>query len=487
MHKRWLAYGACVLLVATGAGAETPPAPDKVAPKAPTEDDAKARFLRGKELYAQGDFDGAIREWQAAHERAPKPELLFNIARACEQAGRTEDAIRNYRRYLDEAKDPPDRPSVEATIARLQEQQDARASKEGEARKQEQAAEHLRKGRELYQASRYADALKELQAAFELVPSATLVYNMAKTRERLGDLRGALGDYRRYLEMEPRAPDRSDVDFVIKALEKKLGQSINELALESSPPGAEVYLDDGTALAGQTPLTLRVVAGPHKLRVVRNGFEPAVRDFTMPEDRPLTLTFDLRPLENVGWLSVDCDQEGSHIFLDGTILALTPYRDRRALPAGRHQVVLERTGYERFVQVVDVKQGKETHVRVRLQSAGGRSVLPLVLAPLLGTPLVLAGAAAGGLSGALFYRARSVIDGTPAWQRALGGMGAAAAAAVVLVLTGAGVCGGIVGLWVALGLVGRSGSDVSVRPGPATAETAPAPTAKPPAPAGGAP
>ena len=439
----------------------------------PAGDEARAHFMRGKERYGQGDFDGAIAAWEQAYALVPTPELHFNIARAHEQAGHLDAAIARYQRYLQDTGDPADRPSVEATIKRLQEQANQRQKKD---KREDKAADRLRRGRELYQSGQYKEALAELQAAFELVPSATLVYNMAKTREKLGDFSGALRDYRRYLEMEPKAPDRGDVEYVMRALEKKASAFVNELALESNPAGAEVYLDGEEKLSGQTPLTLKVTAGPHKLRVVKNGFEEAGREFTMPEDRPLTLTFDLRPLENVGWLTVECDQDGSHIFLDGTILALTPYKERRALTSGRHQVVLEHEGFKRFVQMVDVKKGRETVLKVRLEDAAGRSRAPLFLAPLLGGLLLGVAVAGAAGAGALVYRARNVVNGTRAWQLAVGGAaGLAAGAALVLVLA-VGSVAALVGGYVAVGLLDDSGGTVTVK---APAEPSATPAAAP--------
>lgn len=150
----------------------------------PAADEARAHFMRGKERYGQGDFDGAIAAWEQAYALVPTPELHFNIARAHEQAGHLDAAIARYQRYLQDTGDPADRPSVEATIKRLQEQANQRQKKD---KREDKAADRLRRGRELYQSGQYKEALAELQAAFELVPSATLVYNMAKTREKLGD------------------------------------------------------------------------------------------------------------------------------------------------------------------------------------------------------------------------------------------------------------------------------------------------------------
>src|SRR5688572_8383910 len=82
----------------------------------PVPDAAKEHHAKAKELYGKGDFEGAIAEWKQAYEQAQLPGYLFNMARAYEQAGRIDEAIRHYQRYLQAAGDPPDRGAVEATI-----------------------------------------------------------------------------------------------------------------------------------------------------------------------------------------------------------------------------------------------------------------------------------------------------------------------------------------------------------------------------------
>jgi len=458
-----------VLLVACAvAGAVAPAAraePPAEAPKSDAKEDpkeeAKRVYLEGKDAYSKGEFAEAARKWQRVHELNPTPELLFNIGRAHEQAGDAAQAVIFYERYLKESKEPRDKAVVEATIKRLQ----AQVPKKSEKSNEEEAAAHFKRGRELYQGGQYKDALAELQTAFDILPSATLVYNMAKTREKMGDAAGALKDYRTYLRMEPNAADKGDVEFLMKNLEKKARGSLNELSLESTPPGAEVYLDGSETLAGQTPLSVKISAGEHTLKVQKNGFEVASRPFTMPDDRDLTLTFELRPLENVGFLTVDCAQDGSHIFLDGTILALTPYKDRRALEAGKHQLVLEHEGYQRFVQVVDIQKGKETRLKVDLASNETRSKAPLVLAPLLGSVFGVVALTGALVSTGFAWQAARATAESRTWQLNILGLFIGEAVAVVIGLTGVVVTVGIISLWAVLGLMGGgTQSELTVRP-----------------------
>lgn len=60
---------------------------------------------QAQRAYERGDADAAIRLLERAYAIRPVPQLLFNIARAHEQAGRLELAVEYYDRFL--ATDPP--------------------------------------------------------------------------------------------------------------------------------------------------------------------------------------------------------------------------------------------------------------------------------------------------------------------------------------------------------------------------------------------
>jgi tetratricopeptide (TPR) repeat protein len=63
--------------------------------------EARRQYQRGAALFKQGKHDAAIAAYQAAYDLAPRPALLFNIARAHHEAGRREEALEHYRRYLE--------------------------------------------------------------------------------------------------------------------------------------------------------------------------------------------------------------------------------------------------------------------------------------------------------------------------------------------------------------------------------------------------
>ena len=72
--------------------------------------EARRHFRRGMQLIADGSLDEGIEELELAYETLPHPNVLYNIGRAYAEAGRYQDALEYFERYL--ASDPPDREDV---------------------------------------------------------------------------------------------------------------------------------------------------------------------------------------------------------------------------------------------------------------------------------------------------------------------------------------------------------------------------------------
>ena len=80
--------------------------------------EARRHFRNGMSLIAQGQYDPGIAELLEAYSIKPHANVLYNIARAYQDAGRTVEAVDYYRRYL--AANPPDSDPVRDTLARLE-------------------------------------------------------------------------------------------------------------------------------------------------------------------------------------------------------------------------------------------------------------------------------------------------------------------------------------------------------------------------------
>ncbi|MBI4819411.1 MAG: TonB-dependent receptor [Deltaproteobacteria bacterium] len=80
---------------------------------------AKARrhFAEAMRLLGEKQFDAAISEFERANEAIPHPDVVYNLARACESAGRFEEAIHWLDVYLTQS--PRDVEQVKSERARL--------------------------------------------------------------------------------------------------------------------------------------------------------------------------------------------------------------------------------------------------------------------------------------------------------------------------------------------------------------------------------
>ncbi|MEM6863351.1 MAG: PEGA domain-containing protein, partial [Myxococcota bacterium] len=110
-----------------------------------------------------------------------------------------------------------------------------------------------------------------------------------------------------------------------------------------------------------------VTPGPHKLFLELNGYEPVEREFVMPDDKPLSLEFQLKELENVGELSINVNEPGARIFVDGAIVGLSPYTQKKKLEQGLHQVQVELPGYFRYSEEVQITANELTNLDVELE------------------------------------------------------------------------------------------------------------------------
>jgi hypothetical protein len=83
-------------------------------------DEARRLIAEGVRCFRANDYAGAVRAFSSANAAVPSPDLWYNIARAREMAQEYAGAVEDYRRYLRDKIDAPDRAEVERRIADLE-------------------------------------------------------------------------------------------------------------------------------------------------------------------------------------------------------------------------------------------------------------------------------------------------------------------------------------------------------------------------------
>ena len=80
---------------------------------------AKRAFLAATSAYAEGDFDTALTNFQAAYKLTHSPDILYNIATVADRMRRDEEALEAYEGYLKARPNSADREHVLGRIDAL--------------------------------------------------------------------------------------------------------------------------------------------------------------------------------------------------------------------------------------------------------------------------------------------------------------------------------------------------------------------------------
>jgi tetratricopeptide (TPR) repeat protein len=153
------------------------------------------------------------------------------------------------------------------------------------------AAKHFDRAVALYAEADYQGALVEFKRAYATAPNPTVLYNIGETEYQLQDYAGALAAFARYLSDAPAgAAHRADVEGSLEVLRTRIAH----LTVTTTPPGADVTVDD--AAAGKTPLPdrLTVSVGHRKVTATLPGHAPIVRyvDVAAGDDAVVTMVID---------------------------------------------------------------------------------------------------------------------------------------------------------------------------------------------------
>jgi hypothetical protein len=82
----------------------------------PAEQRARALYDEGMKFYNTGDFPVALESFKAAYFAKPDPIFLFNMGQCYRMMGDAEASARQYRAYLRQRPDAPNRADVERFI-----------------------------------------------------------------------------------------------------------------------------------------------------------------------------------------------------------------------------------------------------------------------------------------------------------------------------------------------------------------------------------
>lgn len=87
---------------------------------------------------------------------------------------------------------------------------------------EQQARGHFRRGETHFAVGRFAAALKEYMAAYELKPLPGFLFNIGQCHRNLGHFEEAVFSFKRYLRLKPDAGNRAAVEELVTELERQI-------------------------------------------------------------------------------------------------------------------------------------------------------------------------------------------------------------------------------------------------------------------------
>lgn len=238
----------------------------------------------------------------------------------------------------------------------------------------EEADLHFSLAIEAYRDGDYEQALEHLLLSHRLVPNRNVAFNIARTYEKLGRYDQAFRYYNDYVLLETDPAYRAEGEAALARISGRVAL----VHIESTPPGARVYVDrKDLGARGVTPLTLALSPGEHTLILELDGHKPAAAAATLTLGQRVDVQAPLDPI--LGAVVLDGSPAGAQVRLDspeGPVVGTVPGELR--LPPGRQILVIEAPGYRTAQEVVSVSPEAPLRVPVQLTLQTGSVVVDAV-------------------------------------------------------------------------------------------------------------
>src|SRR6516162_8738898 len=137
------------------------------------------------------------------------------------------------------------------------------------------AKAYFEKGASEYNLGHFAEAIVQFEKAYEIDPAPILLFNIGQCHRQTGNKERAAFFYRRYLEQNPKAENRAEVESRIAELDRSLKE---EKDLQQRPP---------TALAPAAPPSGGGGDSSAPAQTVTQTASPVARDEGGPDVRKI--------------------------------------------------------------------------------------------------------------------------------------------------------------------------------------------------------
>ena len=219
----------------------------------------------------------------------------------------------------------------------------------------------------LFNAGDVVRALDYFMRSRAAYPSSKNIANIVICLDGLGRYDEALDYYEELLTKYAEGLDDEDRAKIGPTMERLL-KTVGSLVISSNVAGTLVV---DSRPRGKLPRAapLRVVAGKHLVRILKDGFNPFDRTVEVQAGQEITIDAKLKPLVNAGQLRVeDPGLAEADVFVDGVRMGAAPWEG--TLAAGRHLVWTRKSDTGSAPVAVVILQGQTALLRARSSALG---------------------------------------------------------------------------------------------------------------------
>jgi hypothetical protein len=208
----------------------------------------------------------------------------------------------------------------------------------------------------------WAAAARSFDAANKAQPSSDALEGLANAYYQGGGLGEAHAAYTEWLDKygakAPAAKKKT-----AEARLKELGGKTGSVTITVSEAGAAIVVDDKPA--GTSPLAapIRMTAGPHRIRITKDGFLPFDQAPNVSAGATTTVDAKLAPSSSKGKLVVkEKSGKAIRVTVDGVDMGDAPWTGE--VEAGQHEIGARAAGLAAAPQKVNVERGKTQEIEL---------------------------------------------------------------------------------------------------------------------------
>jgi tetratricopeptide (TPR) repeat protein len=324
---------------------------------------AKTHFENAQDLFADGKYQEAAAEFQAAFDIKGFPAFLYNEAVCYEKLNNGAKALQLYKQYLSIAPNSKDAADVQKKVDYLQGEIDHKTKPDVKPPSPPPAP----------------TVVKGLVVVESNPPGAT-VYVDDKAAGSVGETpwSGSLqGKHTIILEAQGYKTEKKEVEpkgdrMLNLYMSMSEEHSLAFIDIRSNVVGADVYIDDESGgRVGTTPYLGNLTPQKHKLVVTKEGYTRHEEELDMQAGKAYKIDAQLQKAP-VGFLAFKGDIQGARVSIDGKVVCdAAPCRVKS--DDGDHKVTVSMPGKKPFERRIHVAQASETDIAVTLMPKQGHA------------------------------------------------------------------------------------------------------------------